>query len=255
MTRRDVSFAASYLATYQSRPGQKHLEALKYTIAYLYGTKGLGLTYRLGAGDTVFVHCDASWNESHTVAGCKCMGGFCVHQYGLIGCHCGRQPTVALSTQEAELNEVVNAGKYLVWLKGFMEELNCPIGDVRLFEDNNPVVLAANNYGSKHSRLKHVLRKVYKVHEWIVRKIFVLVKIATANNIADIFTKRLDEDTFVKFRGPLMGSPVDAEWELPTRPVELGTFATEVVKRVLNDDWSRGIAVVATALMVAVSQN
>lgn len=223
-TRPDLLHGVCYLAQYQARPGPKHLKALKGLIAYAYGTKDIGLTYSLGFGDKVVVHADASWNEADSVANGNCMGGFCVHQYGLIGVHCGRQPTVALSTQEAELNEVVNAGKYLVWLRGFMDELGTPLGEVSVFEDNNPVVLAANNYGSKHQRLKHVLRKVYKVHEWITDGIFKLIKIRTNHNVADIFTKRLDVKLFEVFRGALLASPKDAGWELPEEPAKIGAF-------------------------------
>ena len=60
-TRPDLASATGMLGRYQKNSGIEHLKAVKKTLRYLQGTKGLMLTYRRSDTLEVVGYSDADW--------------------------------------------------------------------------------------------------------------------------------------------------------------------------------------------------
>jgi hypothetical protein len=106
ITRPDVAFAASRLATFLHNPSQIHLAATDQTITYLKGTKTLAIEFSApipGDEQQVFFSAsNAAFADDPQTR--KSTGGFI---YSLFGgpadWHSAKQKTVTTSSTEAEL--------------------------------------------------------------------------------------------------------------------------------------------------------
>ncbi len=99
-TRPDLAFPVSMVSQFMSGAGPSHWMAVKRIMGYLKGTLDLKLC--LGGKDVSLKgYCDADWggdaNERRSTTGYVFFVGV-----GAISWNCKRQPTIALSTTEAE---------------------------------------------------------------------------------------------------------------------------------------------------------
>ena len=70
------------------------------------------------------------------------------------------QKCVALSTTEAEYMAAVEAGKELIWMRDFLEELGVEQASYPLYCDNQSAIHLAKN-AAYHSRTKHIQRRYH----------------------------------------------------------------------------------------------
>uniref|UniRef100_A0A2N9EY29 CCHC-type domain-containing protein n=1 Tax=Fagus sylvatica TaxID=28930 RepID=A0A2N9EY29_FAGSY len=120
-TRPDIAHAVGVVSRYMSNPGKQHWEAVKWILRYLKGTLGTFLCFT-GADMklTGYVDSDLAGDvntKKSTTGYVYTLGGTAVSWVSRL------QKIVALSTTEAEYVAVTEAGKVMVWLQGFLEEL------------------------------------------------------------------------------------------------------------------------------------
>ena len=114
--------------------------------------------------------------------------------------------TVATSTCEAEIHAAVVAVKDAIHIKQMLEDLklypdNQPL---EISEDNSAAIAQANS-GIKHIRnAKHYEIRLRFLQQKVVDKEVEFKYCATDHQIADFFTKPLDEAKFRWFRKSLM---------------------------------------------------
>jgi hypothetical protein len=104
-----------------------------------------------------------------------------------------KQSCIADSTMEAEYVAACEAAKEAVWLKKFLSDL----GVMRI--EQVPITLFCHNSGvvaqskepRNHKRGKHIERKYHLIREIVVCGDVIVAKIASAENLADPFTKTL----------------------------------------------------------------
>nr|GEZ48096.1 retrovirus-related Pol polyprotein from transposon TNT 1-94 [Tanacetum cinerariifolium] len=80
------------------------------------------------------------------------------------------------------------AGKELVWLKNFLEELDRAQTEYVLFCDNQNAIHLMKNPGF-HSRTKHIKIRYHYIRELVSEGTLSLKKILRAKNLADMLTK------------------------------------------------------------------
>ena len=99
-TRPDIAYAVSVLSSYMANPGQQHWIALKRVLRYLQGTRNYGLVLG-GSSVELSGWCDADWaNDKDTR---RSVSGYIFNiGDGVISWQSKRQPTVAMSSTEAE---------------------------------------------------------------------------------------------------------------------------------------------------------
>ncbi|CEH14804.1 cysteine-rich rlk (receptor-like protein kinase) 8 [Ceraceosorus bombacis] len=110
-----------------------------------------------------------------------------------------KQPTVARSSVEAEYYAIADAVSEMLWLKQFFNELGfdfASIANISLFSDSSGALAVAQDAATSHNRLKHIdIRHHFiKKHLQDLKGILSVVKVPTADNVADLLTKALAKD-------------------------------------------------------------
>jgi hypothetical protein len=137
-----------------AKAGPSHWMAVKRILRYLKGSLELKLS--LGGNDISMVgFCDADWagdtNDRQSTTGYVFFVG-----RGAISWKCKKQPTIALSTTEAEYMATSQYTKEAIWLRqllvdvGYVQE-----GATSIMCDNQGCIQLAMN-PMHHSRTKHI---------------------------------------------------------------------------------------------------
>jgi hypothetical protein len=105
------------------------------------------------------------------------------------------QSTVALSSTEAEyyaLTEAVKEAMFITqWFKHVMNQSIVPI----VFEDNIGAQEMAD-HSTNHNKTKHIDLRLFFIRDAVKAKAILIKRIASKDNIADIFTKTVSSDVF-----------------------------------------------------------
>jgi len=164
LTRPDISYPVGVVSRYMSKPKKPHLDAVKRILRYVKGTINFGIMYKKTIDCQVMGYCDADY------AGDSCTrrsttGYFFSLGSGAISWCSKRQPTVALSSTEAEYRSAAMAAQESTWLKQLMEDLHQSAEyQVRIFCDNLSSIRLAEN-PVFHARTKHI-----EVHYHYIRE-------------------------------------------------------------------------------------
>jgi hypothetical protein len=102
-----------------------------------------------------------------------------------------KQPTVALSSMEAEYMAESLATRQIIRLRTLTSELGIPYsGPTKLNVDNQGAINYSNNF-INHGRTKHIDIQHHFVHEKLISNEVNIQYCATEDNFADILTKAL----------------------------------------------------------------
>ena len=97
-----------------------------------------------------------------------------------------KQNSVALSTAEAEYISTGSCCTQILWMKATLNDFGIKFKKVPLLCDNESAIELTNNL-VQHARTKHIS----------------IESVGTEDQLADIFTKPLDEKKFCKLRNEL----------------------------------------------------
>ena len=109
-----------------------------------------------------------------------------------------KQKCIADSTTKAEYVAACEAAKEAIWLKKFLMELEvvpASLSPITLYCDNSGTV-AQSKEPRNHVKGKHVERKYHLIRDIVQCGDVTMNKIATADNLADLFTKALPQRVF-----------------------------------------------------------
>jgi hypothetical protein len=113
-----------------------------------------------------------------------------------------KQKLVTLSSAESEIVALCDAMREVSWLRDLIMEVGLGEPMVKIFEDNRACIDISKN-AIVNDRTRHIMVKTefirMKLKEWKVDIVYVESK----ENIADIFTKGLDQKLFEKFQSGL----------------------------------------------------
>ena len=122
----------------------------------------------------------------------------------LISAHSHPQRSVSLSSTQAEYQALTCAIQEIIYYRQLLGELG--------YANNLPTPLMCDNQGAlylavstkNHTRIKHIELRYHYIRETVKEKKVQLLYINTKDQIADIMTKPLAKDQFIKFK-ELMG--------------------------------------------------
>jgi hypothetical protein len=122
---------------------------------------------------------------------------------GVVSWSSKKQPTVSLSSTEAEYKALSSATCEAVWLRRILEDVEeKQKGPTCINCDNQSAIKLAHN-PVYHARSKHIELQHHFVREKIESKEIDLIYCNTSDNVADIFTKPLGKIKFEVFRSKL----------------------------------------------------
>lgn len=229
-TRPDICHATSQLAKYLSKPSVFHWKAAQHVVAYLNSTSDYGLLYsNIQPSSPCIGFCDASHCSDKDNS--KSVSGFCfLHAGACIAWQSKQQSVIAQSTAESEYYAIGESGKYATHLNALFSELSSPACAIPFYVGEGEVVHASiisavdKLTDTQHARVIYTdseaakkivydnyttkgMRHVAKVYHWArveVEKGRLEYKyISGKENTADLFTKCLPKDVFLKHRNTL----------------------------------------------------
>ena len=171
-------------------PRQMHWEQAKRVLRYLKATETLGLQY--GGQSPIEL---AGWSDADyasDVDGRRSRTGYVFMLNGAaISWKSQRQPTVALSTAEAEYMALTAAAQEALFLKQLLEELHHNSESaITLFEDNQSCIALSKN-SMTTGRSKHMDVRYHFCRERVESGDIAVAYCATEDMLADVLTKPL----------------------------------------------------------------
>ena len=188
-----------------------HWKAVKHLLRYLKGSSDWCLTYRKSESSEfgLYGFSDSDW--ANDVDDRRSTSAYCFKlspNSGVVCWSSRKQPTVALSSCEAEYIAMSSAAQELVFLRGLVCDLgvlpHSKLSDSPhlLYGDNQGAIALATN-PIAHKRTKHIDIRHHYLRDLVEQKTLKLQYIPTGENLADILTKNLPKETFVNFRQQL----------------------------------------------------
>jgi hypothetical protein len=219
-TRPDIAFAVHQCARFTHAPRQIHAAAIKAIARYLIKThdKGLIMCPSGDLGVDCYVDADFAglWlQEDHQDPLCvKSRTGFLISIGGCPLTWTSKlQTEVALSTMEAEYIALSQSMRELLPIRELVREMSTTMGykkefEIRthskIFEDNNGALILASS-PRMTPRSKHIAVKYHFFRSHVADGSIKILKIATDEQKADIFTKGLVRAIFEIIRRLVMG--------------------------------------------------
>ncbi|KAL4203777.1 hypothetical protein AMTRI_Chr01g105590 [Amborella trichopoda] len=198
-TRPDLSFFLSLVSRFQSNPGEEHWKTIKRIIRYLKGTMIYTLTYKGGTEIAIEGYSDANYLEDSDDA--KSTSGYVfMLGRGAVSWKSKKQDIVALSTMESEYVACCRVAKEVVWIKKFLNQLNChPLRyeAVRIF-CNNTAAICVSKEPRFHKNSAHIKLYFYHLRNEVRLKEIEINYISTDLMIAKPLTKGVVPNVFVR---------------------------------------------------------
>jgi hypothetical protein len=176
--------------------------AVKRIFRYLVHTPNLGLWYPKGSTFDLLGYSDSDYagckvDRKSTSGTCQFLGR------SLLSWGSKKQNYVALSTAEAEYVAADDACcAQLPWMRLTLRDFGCKFSKGPLLCDNESAIKLANNLVN-HSRTKHIDIRHHFLRDHEAKGDITLSHVSTDKQLADIFTKPLDELRFCDLRSEL----------------------------------------------------
>ncbi len=208
ITRLDLSYAVGVVSQFMQTPRKPHLDAVRCILRYIKHTLRCGIFYEAKSQLQVHGYTDVDW--AGNVSDRRSTSGFMFSfGSGAISWSSKKQPTVALSSTEAEYRGAAIAACEVVWLQKLFSDLGQSVDAlVVIYCDNISSILFANN-PVYHARTKHIEVHYHFIREKVLAKEIDLIHVSTEDQVADIFTKALGTNKLKKFRKMLSVLEVD----------------------------------------------
>ena len=110
-----------------------------------------------------------------------------------------KQNCVSLSMVEVEYIADGACCTQLLWMKQTLRDYGTKVKNIPLLCDNESAIKIAKN-PVQHSCTKHIQIRHHFLHDHVAREVIVIEHVKTEDNLADIFTKPLDEKRFCALR-------------------------------------------------------
>jgi hypothetical protein len=193
-SRPDIMLSVCMCARFQANPKACHLVVVKRILRYLVHTQNLGLRYPKGSFFNLLSYSDSDY------AGCKVdrksTTDICQFlRRSLVSWSSKKQNYVALSTAEAEYIAYGACCAQLLWMKQTLRDFGCEFNKILLLCDNESAIKLANNL-VQHSRTKHIDIRHHFLRDHEAKGDIELFHVSIENQLADIFTKPLNDTRF-----------------------------------------------------------
>lgn len=206
-TRPDLMFVASIISRFMEQPTDLHLQATKRVLRYVKGTINYGIFYRRGGSENLVSYTDSDY--AGDLDDRKSTSGYIfLLSSGAVSWSSKKQPIVALSTTEAEFVVAAYCTSQLVWMRRILEKLgHSQDGSTTMFCDNTSTIKLLKN-PVMHGRCKHIDVRFHYLRDLAKEEVVELIHCGSREQVADIMTKPLKLDAFLRLRNAMGVSQV-----------------------------------------------
>ncbi|KAM1182925.1 hypothetical protein ACFX19_001361 [Malus domestica] len=183
-------------------PTTTHLKTAKRILRYLKGTVNFGLFYSSSSNYKLVGYSDSDWagdsDDRKSTTGFVFFMGDTAFTW-----MSKKQPIVTLSTCEAEYVVATSCVCHAIWLRNLLKELSIPQEELtEIYVDNKSAIALAKN-PVFHDRSKHIDTRYHYIRECITRNDVQVEYVKSQDQVADIFTKPLKQEDFVRLRNSI----------------------------------------------------
>ncbi|GAU37611.1 hypothetical protein TSUD_365320 [Trifolium subterraneum] len=204
-SRPDLSFAVGAVSRFVESPKQSHMVAVKRILRYVQGTMEFGVLFPNNISNSVNRlegFSDSDWCGDH-VDRRSTTGYIFKFLHAPISWCSKKQPVIALSSCEAEYIACAFAACQGIWLESLLKDIQVELTEpIQLLVDNKSAINLAKNPIS-HGRSKHIETRFHFIREQVNNGRIVLNHCPTEVQEADILTKGLKHDRFIKLRSKI----------------------------------------------------
>ncbi|KAJ9561686.1 hypothetical protein OSB04_006846 [Centaurea solstitialis] len=193
-SRPDIMFATCFCARFQANPKESHMMAFKRILRYLKGTANRGLWYPKESGFELVAFSDADHggcqlDRKNTSGHVQFLGDKLV-SWGSKKQHC-----VSTSTVEAEYVAAASCCSQVLWMRTQLRDYSYNFNHIPIYCDSKSAIAITCN-PVQHTRTKHIDIRYHFIKDHVERGTIELYFVNTEYQLADIFTKPLDEKRF-----------------------------------------------------------
>ena len=214
-TRPDIAMAVHQIARFSNNPKLSHEKSIMRICRYLIGTADKGMIFKPDKTKGLELYVDADFAGNWKNAGeehpenCMSRTGYLIRYNGCnIMWKSQLQTEITLSTAESEYVALSQALRPMIPVINLLEDfhkifpevsLQTPKVNVTVYEDNTSCIVMSQ--ADKFTpRTKHITLKYHWFKEYAKNGLFNIEHVDTKLQLADIFTKPLDEVTFKRLR-------------------------------------------------------
>ena len=220
-SRSDISYATHQCARFTTDPKRSHVEAVRWLVKYLIGTKDKGyyINPAINEGLKVYVDADFSGNWDPEIPELDRDTARSRHGYIItymdapIVWKSQLQTEIALSSTESEYTGLSYALREAIPIMNMLNELKAhgfkisstkPTITCRVFEDNSGALEMATTHKFR-PRTKHINVKLHHFRDYVTKGMISVHSISTRHQLADYLTKPLKEEILLPLRRKVMG--------------------------------------------------
>nr|GEV17992.1 retrovirus-related Pol polyprotein from transposon TNT 1-94 [Tanacetum cinerariifolium] len=193
--RPDIMHATCYCASYQPKPTEKHLTAVKRIFWYLKDTIHMGLWYPKDTGFKLTAFLDSNHtgcldSRKSTSNGIQFLGGD-----KLVSWFSRKQDRTSMSFTEAEYVSLSACCAQVLWMRTQLTDYGFHFDKIPMYCDSKSAITISCN-PVQYSRTKHIDVRYQFIKEKVKKGIVELFFIGTEYQLANLFTKALLEERF-----------------------------------------------------------
>ncbi|KAJ9551399.1 hypothetical protein OSB04_015444 [Centaurea solstitialis] len=193
-SRPDIMFATCFCARFQANPKESHMMAVKRILRYLKGTPNRGLWYPKESGFELVAFSDADHGgcqlDRKSTSGHVQFLGDKLVSWGSKKQHC-----VSTSTAEAKYVAAASCCSQVLWMRTQLRDYGYNFNHIPIYCDSKSAIAITCN-PVQHTRTKHIDIRYHFIKDHVERGTIELYFVNTEYQLADLFTKPLDEKRF-----------------------------------------------------------
>ena len=200
--RPDILTAVSFLVKRVQKPTVQDKQKLRRVVQYIRKTRDFGIVIQADKILAIYAFVDASYGvhedfKSHTGV----VVGF---GRGPILAKSSTQKLNAKSSTEAELIGLSDSTGEILWLRDFLIAQGYIMSPATVYQDNMSTIAMIKNGRPNSTRSKHIGIRFFFVADRVQQKEIKIEYMSTNDMLADILTKPLQGNLFVKMRNQLL---------------------------------------------------
>nr|GFA81579.1 retrovirus-related Pol polyprotein from transposon TNT 1-94 [Tanacetum cinerariifolium] len=171
----------------------------KRILRYIKGTVDYGMFYSTSEDFKLVGYSGSNWAESKD-DGRSTSGFLFFLGNNAFTWSSKKQPIVTLSSCEAEYIAATSCVCHAIWLRSMLKELHMEQEDATEIYVNNKSAIDLAKNPVYHDRSKHINTRYHFIRECIAKKDVRVIHTSSEDQVADIFTKPLNERDFTRQR-------------------------------------------------------